>query len=99
MTTATIDTEDQLREAQWALMDRLYGDNAQDKAAANVAYDANVERARALGLLDTAHCNSVDPDKFNLYSDCFKSENGFRPRFHVTRADVETFLARANSQG
>lgn len=92
MTAATLNTEAELRDAQWALMDRLYDDDAEMKRAALANYDANIERAGELGLLDTMHCNDIDPDAFNLYSDCYKSENNFRPRGFINSASVQKFL-------
>jgi hypothetical protein len=90
MIASTLTTAEQLREAQWALMDRLYDDAT--RAEANAEYDANIERARELGLLPTMHCNAIDPDKFSLFSDCWKDQYGMRPRHHVTRSDVERFF-------
>ncbi len=40
------------------------------------------------------HCNEVDPELFGIFSDCFKDDNGFRPRFHVTLAEVKEYLER-----
>lgn len=40
-----------------------------------------------------AHCNDVDPDLWQAFSDCYKSDNGFRPRFWNTAAEVEAWFA------
>lgn len=41
-----------------------------------------------------AHCNDVDPDLWQAFSDCYKSDNGFRPRSWMTAAEVEAYFAR-----
>jgi hypothetical protein len=44
-----------------------------------------------------AHCNDVDPDLFSAFSDCYKSDNGIRPRFWMTVAEVEAWFARRDA--
>lgn len=87
MTTAI-----ELSKAQWALMDRMYNIDAKVSNEALAEYNRNIELASAAGLLDTMHCNEIDPDMFQLYSDIHKEEYGFRPRFHINRADADRFL-------
>lgn len=62
-------------------------------ATANAAYDATVAELEAL-LGPDAHCSEVDSELFSSYSDCFKSENDFRPRGHTTRAEVKAWFER-----
>lgn len=82
------------QEKQHALIGRLY--NEETKAAALAEYEANLasltgdQKARW-------HANIVDPDKFSLYSDLYKDENGIRPRFHVTIAEIEKWLEARRS--
>jgi hypothetical protein len=54
-------------------------------------YEASVAALKAL-LGPDAHCNSVDADLWSFYSDCYKSENGFRPRAHVTCTEATAYL-------
>lgn len=60
---------------------------------AQAAYDATVGELEAL-LGPDAHCNAVDCDLWSLFSDCYKNDTGFRPRFHQTRAQVQAYLAK-----
>lgn len=41
-----------------------------------------------------AHCNDVDPDLWQAFSDCYKADNGFRPRSWMTAAECEAYFAR-----
>lgn len=61
--------------------------------AAKAAYEATVTALEAL-LGPDAHCNAVDTDLWSLFSDCYKDDAGFRPRFHQTRTQVQEYLAR-----
>lgn len=54
-------------------------------------YDASVAELEAL-LGPDAHCNHVDSELWSLFSDCYKSEAGFRPRMHVTRAQAQAYF-------
>lgn len=61
-------------------------------------YTALVAVAKSV-LGPEAHCNHVDPDLWEAYSDCYKSDNGFRPRGHVTAAEAAAwFAARRESE-
>jgi hypothetical protein len=91
--SAMLNTAEELRSAQWALMDRIYSADNQDSTAANAEYSANIRRAGELGLLGTMSANDIDPDAYQLYSDCWKSENGSRPCGFVTQAEVQRYLA------
>lgn len=62
-----------------------------DKLITAAEYDEAVEDALTI-LGDDAHCNDTDPIMFSAYSDCYKSEHNFRPRGHVTRAGVVSYL-------
>lgn len=65
--------------------------------AARRDYEATVSTLKQL-LGPTAHCNAVDCDAWSMYSDCFKSEVGFRPKGHVTLDEVlQWFEARTNT--
>lgn len=72
-----------------------YGAARQDPVyqQARAAYDASVSELTAL-LGEDAHCNNVDCDLFSLYSDLYKDDAGFRPRHHITRAQVQAWLDR-----
>lgn len=61
--------------------------------AGKAAYEATVTELAAL-LGPDAHCNFVDCDLWSMFSDCYKDENGFRPRFHKTRQDVQAYFDR-----
>lgn len=64
---------------------------------ANAQYDATVlDLVAELG--PDAHCAEVDCDLFGFYSDCYKDRNGFRPRGHVTRKQVQEWMERDSSQ-
>lgn len=70
---------------------------APEVIAARQDYEATV-RALVRLLGPTAHCNAVDCDAWSMYSDCFKSEVGFRPQGHVTLDEVlRWFEARTNT--
>lgn len=60
---------------------------------AKAAYEATVAELETL-LGPDAHCNAVDCDLWSLFSDCYKDDAGFRPRFHQTRAQVQAYLAQ-----
>ncbi len=69
-------------------MFKAYG--TQDVQAVALAirnYDATVAELEAL-LGPDAECYEVDCDLWSNYNDWFKSENGVRPRFYITRASV-----------
>lgn len=55
-------------------------------------YDATVAQLEAL-LGPDAHCNFVDMELWGQFSDWYKSEEGFRPRGHMTRAQVKAALS------
>ena len=44
-----------------------------------------------------AHCSAVDPDMANLFSDWYKEVNGVRPKFFVTRADVQAWIVKESA--
>jgi hypothetical protein len=78
------DEQSAFRSAAYDALSR--GDDAA-RDEANRMYDATVEALTAL-LGSDAHCADVDCDLYGFYSDAYKDRNGFRPRGHVTRADV-----------
>lgn len=55
------------------------------------AYDASVAGLVAL-LGAEAGCHEVDTDLWSSYSDFYKENVGFRPRHHITRADVQAYF-------
>lgn len=59
-------------------------------------YDATVAQLEAL-LGPNAHCNSVDAELWSQFSDFFKSENGFRPKSHFSRAQVKAAFEAAHA--
>lgn len=61
--------------------------------ASKAAYEATVTELLALLGAD-AGCHLVDSDLWSAFSDCYKEESGFRPRFHQTRQDVEDYFDR-----
>lgn len=79
----------------------IYASKADQEAAlatANQAYEATVAELEAL-LGPNAHCAEVDMELFSSYSDCYKSENDFRPRGYITRAGAKDwFVAIAAEQ-
>lgn len=67
--------------------------NAHPEHQAAVArYEATVAQLEAL-LGPDVHCNWVDCELWSCFSDWYKSEEGFRPRLHMTRAQVKVALA------
>lgn len=70
---------------------------APEVLAARQAYEETVQALQQL-LGPDAHCRAVDCDAWSMYSDCFKSEEGFRPQGHVTLDEVfRWFEARTNT--
>lgn len=65
--------------------------------AARARYEQTVQQLQAL-LGPDAHCNCVDCELWSFYSDCFKSDHGFRPREHMTRADVKAAVERMSDK-
>lgn len=97
---SSVGDSDALQAEQRAALDAMYDTLSDisdrqhpDCVAAVARYDASVAALESLLGVD-AHCNQVDADLWGLYSDCFKSENGFRPRHHVTRAAAKDYLAQ-----
>jgi len=68
-------------------------DTDPEYVASKAAYEVTVTELLALLGAD-AHCNFVDCDLWSAFSDCYKSENGFRPRFHKTRQEVQEYFDR-----
>jgi hypothetical protein len=66
-------------------------DTDPEYVASKAAYEATVTELTALLGAD-AHCNFVDCDLWSAFSDCYKDENGIRPRFHQTRQDVQDYF-------
>jgi hypothetical protein len=85
------DAEQQFRAKQWALMPGLYSDDEAVLRDAVTQYDANLASLTPEQSRDW-HANSTDPAAFELYSDCYKEENGIRPRSFINRADVLRWL-------
>ena len=93
-----------LQQKQCIAYDRMYGamnfepkfvssSYAPKTEIAKAAYEETVAALVAL-LGEDAHCSQVDTDMFSAYSDFYKSDAGFRPRHHVTRADVKNYFDR-----
>lgn len=61
--------------------------------AANDAYEATAQALMRL-LGEDAHCNFVDRDLWSSFSDCYKEQSGFRPRFCQTREQVQDYFDR-----
>ena len=91
-----------LQQQQCIAYDRMYGAmNYESKPGTNdygpkteiakAAYEETVSALVAL-LGEDAHCSEVDTDLFSAYSDFYKSDAGFRPRHHATRADVKNYF-------
>lgn len=101
-----------LQLAQYAAHDAMYDAWNEAHAKANFNYEAANQdaayRARVQDYEKTvadleallgpdAHCNEVDTDLWSSFSDCFKDEAGFRPRFHQTRLQVQQYFARRSA--
>lgn len=69
---------------------------APEYTAALAAYESTVAQLQAL-LGPDAHCNFVDCELWGQFSDLFKSEHGFRPRQHLSRAQVKAALEAASA--
>ena len=65
-------------------------------AKVRTMYDTLVKMLEHAAGAD-AHCSVVDPDLANLFSDWYKEVNAHRPRFHVTRADVQAWIVKESS--
>lgn len=60
---------------------------------ARTAYDETVSQLVAL-LGVEAPCHQVDSELFSEFSDFYKDVVGCRPRFPITRAEVQNWIAR-----
>jgi hypothetical protein len=85
------DAEQQFRAKQWALLPLIYSEDNAKSTAANAEYSANIASLTP-EQLSGWHAGSVDPSAFELYSDCYKDENGIRPRSFITRANMQRWL-------
>jgi hypothetical protein len=65
--------------------------------ASKAAYEASVRALETL-LGEDAPCNFVDADLWSAFSDCYKDDAGFRPRFHRTRQQVLDYFERRRKQ-
>lgn len=72
-------------------IDALHAEDAERIELARSKYDANVQALLTL-LGQDAPCNFVDSDLWSDYSDFFKSLNGFRPRTHLNRTEVQKWF-------
>jgi hypothetical protein len=82
------------REFMGALLSSIYRtDDESQRAALNAEYDRQREFLKELPGPD-AHCNEVDPGLFDILSDCWKDDNGCRPRHHVTWQFVTDWFKR-----
>lgn len=70
----------------------LYQADDAERPAMQAAYDAL--RDRMLALNPFAHAARVDPALHECYSDVVKSEDGRRPRGHVTVDECRRYLLR-----
>lgn len=66
-----------------------------DVIMARVDYDRTVTELVAL-LGDEVHCNLVDTELFGEFFDYYNDVVGLRPRQHITRQGVLTWLAEQN---
>jgi hypothetical protein len=62
-----------------------------DYQAAKARYEASVSELEEM-LGPDAHCNSVDAELWSSFSDCYKADKGLRPRWHMTRAQVQAYF-------
>lgn len=72
-------------------------DSDPEYAASKAAYEATVNELVAL-LGPEAGCHLVDSDLWSSFSDCYKDEAGFRPRFHKTRQEVQNYFDRLSNR-
>lgn len=72
-------------------IDALHAEDTERIESARSKYDANVQALLTL-LGQGAPCNFVDLDLWGDYSDFFKSLNGYRPRAHLNRAEVQQWF-------
>lgn len=78
-------------------IDALHSEDGQCIEVARSNYDANVQALLNL-LGQDAPCNFVDSDIWSDYSDFFKSLNGYRPRVHLSRSQVQHWFTEHNSE-
>lgn len=57
------------------------------EAVCKAIYDSTVRMLESIVGPD-AHIGEVDQDLYGAFSDCYKGDEGFRPRFHISRKDV-----------
>lgn len=73
-------------------------DDEKERVAALAEYELTVKELEAIHG-PKAHCDEVDSDLFEFYSDIYKSDHGIRPHGHVTRAEARAYLEeRAKKQ-
>jgi hypothetical protein len=88
---------DKMYDAWSAAIERHGRDNTEavnadsEFSTARTAYETTVTQLEQL-LGTDAHCNYVDSDLWSLFSDCYKSDNNFRPRMQMTRVEVQAWL-------
>lgn len=81
------------RDKQELLLPAIYrGD-----AAAIAEYEANITTLTP-EQLSTWHAAHVDPEQFEVYHNCYKSDNGFRPRGFITLAGMKAWLAQRDAK-
>ena len=69
-----------LQEKQMQRLDVMYGHSLGNMTGAQRDYERTKSWAVMMKLGDQLHCNCIDPGFFELFSDWYKDENGFRPR-------------------
>ena len=74
------------------MLSDLYAAEGEDKARLNAEYDA--KKARILEINPEVHAGIADPDGYEFYHNVHKSEYGFRPRGHVTCAEMRSEIER-----
>ena len=86
MTHSTIK---QLQEKQIRAMTVMYRCAPESKRLEMVKtiYESTVRMLES-ALGPEAHIADTDQDLFSAFSDCYKGDNGFRPRFFITRTEV-----------
>lgn len=48
--------------------------------------------------MNAKHCSETNMELFSFFSDCYKSYNGFRPRFFITEEEVNEWFAARERQ-
>lgn len=74
------------------MLSDLYAAEGDKLASLNAVYDE--KKAKILAINPNVHAGITDPDGYEFYHNIHKSEYGFRPRGHLTYAEMRADIER-----